>query len=325
MVATKVYEHVDWFEDPARFPVQWNLAFSWRTLLAVVASLIAMAGLYLAQRLLRDPHWPRLPFLSAMAIGAPTLLAVQAAIPLIYSGLQPVLLAPQMHLGKQPGGLLLGAAEVLIGFSFVTGNWDRLASAVLVGLVFGAFLLFPPLDVLAQMHWLGIAVVIFVIGRQTPAAGQPRRRGWWRGRLSPEAAVVCLRVATGVAIIAPALSEKLWNPQIAEAFLRQHEGFNFLHAYLGVSWLTDDRFILAAGSFEFVLGLLLISGVLTRVVIIALWVPFNATIAFLPPQELLWHLPFFGIIYFLLVHGANLVPDSARPGPTVEAGVRDGS
>jgi len=43
-------------------------------------------------------------------------------------------------------------------------------------------------------------------------------------------------------------------------------------------------------------------------VIIAMWLPFNATVPFLPPQELLYHLPFFAIMYFLLVHGANLAP-----------------
>jgi hypothetical protein len=145
-----IHDHVEWFEDPARYPVDWNLVFSWRTLLAVVAALAAVGILYLAQRLLGDPHWPRLPFLPRMAIGAPTLLAVQAAIPLIYSGVQPVLFAPQLHLGANPGGLALGAVEALIGFSFVTGIWDRVAAAVLVGLVALAFILFPPLDVLSQ-------------------------------------------------------------------------------------------------------------------------------------------------------------------------------
>ncbi len=78
--------------------------------------------------------------------------------------------------------------------------------------------------------------------------------------------------------------------------------------------MSDERFILVAGIFEFVIGALLISGFLTRVVIIAMWVPFNITIPFLPPEELLWHLPFFGIMYFLLVHGADLAPETRRVG-----------
>lgn len=314
-VLSRFREHVEWFEDPSRYPIQWDLVFSWRTLLTVIASVAAVAVLYIGQRLVRDQHWPRLPFLPVMAIGAPTLLAVQAAIPLIYSGVQPVLLAPQLHLGGQPGGLLVGAVEVLIGFSFISGMWDRTAGVAVVALVLLGFLWFQPLDVLAQLHWVGIAVVIFVIGRLATEAGRPLpTAGWWHVRVSPERAVVWLRVMTGIAIMASALSEKIWNPRIAEAFLHQHPAFNFPHAYLGMTWMSDDRFILAAGIFEFVIGVLLISGLLTRVVIIAMWLPFNVTIPFLPPQELLWHLPFLGIMYFLLVHGANLAPDSKRVG-----------
>jgi uncharacterized membrane protein YphA (DoxX/SURF4 family) len=316
-VSARFHEHVEWFEDPARYPAQWSLFFSSRTLLAVVAAVVAVAVLYLAQMLVRDPHWPRLPFLQRMAIGAPTLLAIQAAIPLIYSGLQPVLLAPQMGLGHNPGGLVLGAAEVLIGFSFVTGIADRIASSALVALLAIALFLFQPLDAVAQLHWVGIAVVIFVIGRQAPEAGRPRRTGLIQGRLSPERAVAWLRVTTGIALIAPALSEKILNPGIAEAFLRHHPTFNFPHAYLGMSWLTDDRFILAAGIAELVIGVLLISGVLTRVVIIAMWLPFNVTLPFLPPEELLWHLPYLGIMYFLLVHGADLALDTDHVGTVI--------
>jgi uncharacterized membrane protein YphA (DoxX/SURF4 family) len=312
---TALRQHVEWFEDPSRYPIQWDLVLSWRTLFTIIATALALAAFYFAQRMLGDRHWPRLPFFPRMAIGAPTLLAVQAAIPLIYSGVQPVLLAPQLHLGRNPGGLLLGAMEVLIGFCFLTGIWDRIASAALVLLVFLAFLLFPPLDVVAQLHWVGIAIVIFAIGRQAPEAGRPRRdAGWWEGRVSPESAVVWLRTMTGAAIMAPALSEKIWNPAIAEAFLRQHPGFNFPHEYLGMTWMSDERFILVAGIFELVIGALLISGFLTRVVIIAMWLPFNITIPFLPPEELLWHLPFFGIMYFLLVHGADLAPETKRVG-----------
>lgn len=313
-IAAGLHEHVDWFEDPARYPVQWGLVLSWRTSIALVVALAAVGALYVAQRLLRDPHWPRLPFLPRMAIGAPALLAVQAAVPLIYSGVQPVLFAPQMHLGRDPGGLMVGAGEVMIGFAFLTGIADWVASAALVALVLLSFFLFPPLDVLAQLHWVGIAVVIFIIGRQAPEAGLPRRTHWWQTRLSPEKAVVSLRVCTGVAIIAAALSEKLWNPAIAQEFLHHHPMFNFPHAYLGMSWMSDDLFILGAGSFEFMIGALLISGVLTRVVIMAMWLPFNVTIPFLPPDELLYHLPFFGIMYFLLVHGADLAPDTDKGG-----------
>ena len=304
--------HVAWFVDPQRYPVRWDLVLSGRTLLALAAAAGAAALLFALQRMVGDPNWPRFTFLSKMAVGAPALLAVQGAIALIYSGVQPVLLAPHLHVANGIGGAVIGALEVGVGFAFITGIGDRVASAVLVGLVALTLVLFPPLDALAQLYWVGVAAVIYVIGRQAVAAERPRQAAGFHIPVSPPRAVAALRVLTGLAIVAPALAEKIWNPGIAQAFLDQHPAFNFPRHLLGLDWVTDDRFILAAGIAEFTIGVLLVTGLLTRVVILAMWLPFNLTIPFLPAQELIWHIPVFGIIYFLLVHGADLAPDSRQ-------------
>jgi hypothetical protein len=81
-----------------------------------------------------------------------------------------------------------------------------------------------------------------------------------------------------------------------------------MRTFLGQAWFTDELFVLAAGVAEGVIGILLISGLLTRVVIIGMWVPFNITVPFLPPTELLGHLPIFGIMYVLLVHSSGIAP-----------------
>lgn len=71
---------------------------------------------------------------------------------------------------------------------------------------------------------------------------------------------------------------------------------------LGLTWFTDERFIFAAGIVEFTVGVSLISGVLPRLVIMGMFVPFNLTIPFLPPSELLGHLPIFAVMYVLVFH-----------------------
>jgi hypothetical protein len=273
--------------------------------------------LYLLQRLLGDAHWPALDFLKKMAIGAPAILAVQAGIGLVHAGVQPVLFAPNLPLPLNALGLTLGALQILIAFSFITGIADWLAALALFALGPVAFLLFPPFDVLEQLFWAGIGLVILVIGRFAVEGGYARP--WFRRRNAAWAAraVAALRIITGVGIIAPALGEKIWNPDIGRAFLSDHPQFNIMHTYLGLSWFTDDLFVLAAGVVEGMIGVLLISGLLTRVVILFMWVPFNLGIPFLPPQELLGHIPIFGIMYFLLVHSAGIAPGESldRPAP----------
>ena len=308
LAPTVAQAHVKWFEDPSHYPLRTDLILSWRTAAAIGVSLAALALLYLLQRALGSPHWPDLQFLEKMAIGAPTLLAVQAAIGLIYAAVQPVLFAPNLPLSSNAAGLTLAAVQILIGFSFITGIGDWLAALVLMLLGPLAFLFFPPMDVLEQFFWAGIGVVVLVLGRYAVEGGQARP--WFRKRNPAwsSRAVAILRIIAGLSIIAPGLSEKIWNPDIGAAFLADHPGFNFMQAFLGVSWFTDELFVLAAGIMEAVIGVLLVSGLLTRVVILGMFVPFNVGVPFLPPQELLGHIPIFGIMYFLLVHSSGIAP-----------------
>jgi hypothetical protein len=273
--------------------------------------------MYSAQRVVGDPHWPRLQFLRKMAVGAPTLFAVQAAISLVYAAVQPSLLVPNMRLQLDAVGIVIAILQLFVAFAFITGIADWLAAIALILLGPLGFVLFPAYDVLDQLHWLGIALVVLVIGRY--AADIRDERPWFaaRGPGWSARAVAILRVITGVAIIAPALSEKIWNPELGGAFVSDHPEFNFPRTLLGQTWLTDDAFVLGAGLVEGTIGVLLISGLLTRVVILGMWLPFNLGIPFLPPQELIGHLPIFGIMYLLLVHGAGIAPGESldRPEP----------
>jgi hypothetical protein len=149
--------------------------------------------------------------------------------------------------------------------------------------------------------WLGIAAVVLVIGRGSTRGA--RARHWFRSRdrAWAERAVTMLRISTGLALIAVACGEKLWNPDLGRAFLVTHPAFNFLHSTLGLTWFSDDLFVLMIGLTEATIGALLISGRLTRLVVLAMWLPFHLGIPLLPPQELIGHLPIFGIMYVLLV------------------------
>ena len=311
-------QHVKWFEDPARFPLRTDLILSGRTGLLVGACGLALMALYLLQRALGTPHWPEVGFLKKMAIGAPTLLAVQAAIALIHAAVAPALFAPNLPLSTNPVGLALSAVQILIAFSFITGVGDWIGAIALVLLGPLAFLLFPPFDVLDHLYLAGIGVVVLLIGRFASEAG--RARPWFQKR-NPAwvaRAVAALRIIAGVSILAPALSEKIWNPELGAAFLANHPNFNFLQKIPGLEWFGDDLFVLAAGLTEGIIGVALASGLLTRVVILGMFVPFNLGVPFLPPQELLGHLPIFGIMYFLLVHSRGDLTAERLERPTAD-------
>jgi hypothetical protein len=117
-------------------------------------------------------------------------------------------------------------------------------------------------------------------------------------------------VFTGLSILWLAFSEKLLNPQLALAFLESRPEFNFVQL-LGFGWFTNELFVYAAAAVEATVGVLLIAGVLPRIVILFMWVPFNIAIPFLPPEELLGHLPILAVMYAVFL-GEPAIEAEAR-------------
>src|SRR5687768_18253635 len=82
---------------------------------------------------------------------------------------------------------------------------------------------------------------------------------------------------------------------------------------LGFTWFSDELFVYAAAAVEATVGVLLIAGVLPRLVILFMWVPFNITIPLLPPEELLGHLPILAVMYAVFLgESVTLVPGNSE-------------
>jgi hypothetical protein len=113
-LALSASAHVKWFHEDDEYPLRTDLIISWNTGLLIGVAGLALAGLYLLQRSLGDRYWPHIRFLDKMAIGAPTLLAVQAAITLIHAAVQPSLFAPNMAFGVTLLGLSFALIQILI-------------------------------------------------------------------------------------------------------------------------------------------------------------------------------------------------------------------
>lgn len=302
------FAHVKWFTDPALHPPRTDLVMSGSTALWLGASVVVVLWVSLAQRLVGSADWPRFRLWTRLAAGGPTQLAVLGAIALVSAAVRPALFAPNLSLPSAPLGLCIASIEVLVAATFVTGVADWIGALVLLALFPIGAVLFSPLEMAAQLHLAGLALVVLIIGRRASHGGVARVWIAERDALCAGRALAFLRILTGIAIIAAACEEKLWNPALGRAFLADHPLFNVLRGLPGVP-ISDDTFVLLIGIAEGVLGVLLVSGLMTRVVVLSMWLPFNLGIPFLPPQELLGHLPIFGAMYLLLAHGGGAVCD----------------
>ncbi|MFO7170004.1 MAG: hypothetical protein DIU80_018430 [Chloroflexota bacterium] len=308
--------HEKWFvDDHEAYPVRYELIWSLPVLIGVLVSAALIGALVVLRRLAGgDNLFPRVWFLRRFDPAAPVVIAIQAAIAIIYTAVNLRLLAVNMELPGNALGYLLAAAQLAVAFSLISGLWARAGAALLLLLVLAAGVLFGPLAMLEQSIFAGIGLYIALMGRGMvdpdrfePAPALDRYRP-----LAP----TLLRVLAGLSVAVLAFSEKLLNPDLGVAFLREYPHFNVART-LGLAWFTDERFVLAAGVVELAIGAALIAGVLPRLVIFAMFVPFNLTIPFLPATELLGHLPIFAVMYVLTFHNPALRVD-APEGPTVE-------
>lgn len=304
-----VAAHARWFvpENPA-WPPEWERLFSIPVGLALLAGSGTVVLLGALQRILNDPLWPRPPMFQRLETSAAAILGVQTAITLIFMASRLNLFVPNINLPRNAFGLLIAGIATVAAFSFITGVLTRLGAMVTIGLVLLTFTFAPASEVIEQALYVGIALYLVAVGRGVVRYDDRREedRSVFSDRLLPLALPI-LRVCAGVSVLVLSFTEKLLNVELGIAFLQEYPRFN-LAREIGLNWVTDERFVYAIGIVEATAGIALICGFLTRVVILALWIPFNLGIAFLPAEELIGHLPILSTMYVLLVRGTEGIP-----------------
>jgi len=305
-----IVAHAKWFIDPSQFPLQIDTAAIARTVLAGGVALAAIAASFLVDRLLRA----RAGRAHAPLVGARRdqrnliswlllILALHVSVPLVVAGVQRQLFVPNLSMPWTFIGGAIGLTQIVIALSFAYGVLTRAAALVLACLFPVGAVIFGPVDMLEQLHILGIAFFTAILGRGAfsfdgiLALPRPRFRTW------VPSAVSVLRVLAGAGMVWAGFTEKLWNVPLAVAFLERYP-FNFMPA-LGFTSFSNADFAVAAGIAEVTIGALIASGFLTRLVILAAWVPFNFTLPYLGWVELVGHLPIYGIMAVLLLWGGH--------------------
>jgi uncharacterized membrane protein YphA (DoxX/SURF4 family) len=178
------------------------------------------------------------------------------------------------------------------------GLFTRAAAVVLA--ILGALAMFPfnVESILEQVHILGIAVFLFITGPGTVSLDRRRRaQRALAHEDAPAAALNLLRIAMGFGIAYGALTEKLLNPPLAQALLDQSPFLNVLRP-LGVS---DPLFIWLAGVTELVVGIVVLSGQITRPVMAVGFALFTVTLVVFGLPEFIGHLPYYGIMLTLFI------------------------
>jgi hypothetical protein len=298
-MSTPPLAHELWFEED-RYPTDWGFAGETTTLLLLGAAVVLTIAFRLASSV-RDGV--DVPFLGRMAPFMPFAIRMHLAVALIGLLSLGVYLSPAMDLKADVAGILLGAVMVVVAIGMATGWHTRKAAWLLIAAGPLGMLEFGVLPVLQRIDMLGLAIFVLVVGPGRWSADHELGRARELEPFRAAQGVFALRVAAGVALIVVAFVEKLAQPELALAFLDDQPELN-VFAQIGLP-LGDLEFVRIAGAIEVLFGLLLISGALPQLVVIAAGIPFNATLFFFGETELVGHLPIYGAMLLLLVWGSD--------------------
>lgn len=310
--------HETWFTD-ARPPYDLGFVIEPWSLAVIVGAVVVTVLWRTARRWLPTPELPVLAPLGRLAPWIPRLLGIHAGVSLLSQAASGTYLAPALQLPDSGFGTLLGVVEAVIGIWLITGYRIRPAAWLLVAAGPLGLLGYGLVPILERVDLLGIALFLALLPpADTPGGAVDAPR------VDVARALLGLRLLVGGALVVLAFTEKLARPELALAFLDRYPAFNILAA-VGLD-VPDLAFVRIAGGTELLFGLLIISGALPQVAVIAAGIPFNATLFFLGTSELIGHLPVYGAMLALIVYGssrryADVVPwigGSSVAGPTPE-------
>ena len=291
-----VLAHVKWFTDPRPHPTQYDLLLSWPVIGAFAIALAAAGVASLIQHHVPEPKAIR--SLERYARTGPLALRVALGVALVAAAGADWLFVPSLALDRDAVGVALRVVEALCGLLLLVGLYTRYAAVVLALLGVVAMVPFSVESILEQVHILGIAVFLFIAGPGSVSLDARRGAGGSLERLdAPAAAINLLRLAMGFGIAYGALTEKLLNPPLAQALLDQSPFLNILRPF-GVS---DPVFIWLAGLTELAVGVVILSGQITRPVMATGFALFTVTLIVFGLPELIGHLPYYGIMLTLFI------------------------
>ncbi len=290
-------DHVKWFVDPAPFPTRYDLLLSPAVLAALALALVAVGLAAFIQARFPEPRVVKV--LERFARVAPTVLGLHLGIALLVAAVVGLLFVPSLQIPSDNAvGFAILTIEAMCGLMILFGVATRAGAVLLAILGVVAMVPFTFESILEQVHILGIAAFLFLVGRGPISLD--RVRGVAppiQHREIPRAALTLLRLAMGFGIFYGALTEKLLNPALSEALLQARPWLNVVRPF----GIADGQFAVLAGLTELAIGAVIISGQLTRPVIAVGAVLFTISVPFFGWTELLGHLPYYGIMFTLFI------------------------
>jgi uncharacterized membrane protein YphA (DoxX/SURF4 family) len=272
--------------------------------LVIVAAVAALAGR------IRDRHPSEAPP-GKLRDAALLFLGLTYGVSCLLSALGGEFLAPDLVGDGSALAMTLIWGSGITGVLLALGLFTRPAAWISLALFVAAVTLRPfeafdgqPVSIGAALNYLdvvGIAAFLGLAGRGRFALDSlvSKAPSHAAGRAT---ATALLRLALGLTLVLLGM-QKFLHPELPMGVV-QNYGDAIFEPFQRLFGVSEELYVFGAALVEFTVGLVLLVGVFTRVVMLVLAVLFSATL-FIFQGEVLGHMPLFGIVVLLLVEGGG--------------------
>jgi|GEM_PF-3325465 len=298
------HAHVKWFSEPV---AESASALPDSTTVAVLCALVAVGTLLAKAVDLVSRAYSLTPrCLRSRSTGPLRLVYYLIAGYFLGAALTGTFLVPHLEVAEPL--LTLGVAAQLVIYSALLLERGRALCASLIVMLFVIAGLHDPLFVMEYPVLLGLAWVVLFADKTPTLLG-----------------IFLVRCLLGASLISLAFTEKLHDPARAIALL-DHYPLNFM-SELGLAY-SDRLFVYSAGVVELLIGVVFLSGWVTRLTVSVLFTFMLATNSYffwigeyrMAMIELVGHLPIFACgILLLFYHPVNEKTGAVVSGPGAPA------
>lgn len=287
------FAHVKWFAEEEHYVRSYSLYDEPVLIWIAGAILLVFIGIYLERKL-------KLPVkleegLDTFGPKAMSLASIGLGVALIIFSLSGFLFAPNLD---NTGSLLL-ILEGVSGIMILFGLFERIGALLLILAFIVGIGKYGAIEMMDAIEILGFALYVLIVGR-------PKWKitsffnvdnFWDKFKVY---AVPILRIGLGLNLMVLAFSEKIFASSLTDNFLLNYN-WNFMEVF----GMSNYWFAFSAGMAEFLFGLFLVLGLVTRMTTLFLAGFLITTLFLLGPIELVGHLPHFSIAIVLLVIGSG--------------------
>lgn len=300
--------HEKWFVpvEPvtSAAPQFYHAVNAWTVGAAIAIATVAIAGWFVDRWYEKTPLYGRIEKkirpLRDFAAGA---LGITTAVTLLIMSSRGMLLAQNFPLEPGPAATVLLGVQSVIGMLLLIGLFTRAAAIGLIALLAATFALFPWIDAMDYLHFLGIGIFLIAFARGRFSMD------WFLGKpitttaKQRKVAYVAMRVITGFTIIWLGFL-KLRRPDLHFSLMDRYSDFNpyVIAHWLGID-MSREAYVFLLFAAEVAIGTFETAGLLTRFAAFTLFPLFMASAMFLGAGELVGHLPILGVLFVLFVFG----------------------